>query len=331
MIASGAFLAGRGGGPIARATPPGPSPIPTVPVVSEPGNVDAGAVLEGSLNGVSFLYPKQLPEGLELKSVSVSPLGCCPGSPDSLDAFLATYLSADGKQMLAVSSLRVVGGPTPPTTAQRSDMNATVHGFPARLGQFGSAWQLTWDEDGGVFSVYAPAELSESQVTAFAQTVIPDKTTAAFTASPPAGYAVRYRGEAVVPPAWSVTLNFESETAQVSVAIQQLSEAARAGQELRAKFGSPGFKRVKIGELDALVFGGSQTVAVIWNVALDVGVNLQTDGLGEKSALVFARSLQPVDEANFRATVGSKLSIESGSRFPLPGGPSPGTLITTAK
>jgi hypothetical protein len=332
MIAGGAFLASTGSGPAAGRIPPSTSPVTTVPIVSESDNGGTGSLVEGSLIGLSFLFPTQLPEGLELKSVSVSPIGCCPrsfGSLDALDVFLATYGTADGKQMLAVTSFRVVGRSTPSTTARRVEKNAVVHGFTGHLDRLGSARWLTWDEDGATFNIYAPVELTEAQLTAFAEAIVLDKTTAAFTSSPPAGYAARYEGEGIVPAAWSTTLNFERAGAQVSVVIQQLSEAARATNEVREMFGSPGYKRVKINEANALVFVSGETVALSWNIAADVGVELQTDGLSEESSLALARSLQPVDEATFRATVGSKLSVESGSELSLANGQSVEVSTTT--
>jgi hypothetical protein len=304
---------------------------PTPPAASEPDKVSTGAASERSLTGLSFLFPKQVPEGLELESASVSPIGCCHsplGSLDALDTYLATYRTADGTQMLAVQSLRVVGGPTPSTAATRAESNTVVHGFPAQLGRLGSARWLTWDEDGAVFNVYTPTELTETQVTAFAESIVPDRKTAAFTSSPPAGYTVRYEGKGSVPAAWSTTLHFVRDGAQISVVIKQLSAAELANQEIRDWFGSPGYKRVKVGEADALDFTSRDTVALLWNIAADVGVNLQTDGLSEESALAFARSLQPVDEATFRAMAGGKLAIESGSQLPFPDGT---TIITLEK
>lgn len=319
------------GRPHSSSDTPEPIADTKVPVVSEPDQVATGSAVEGSLNGVSLLLPKQLPDGMELKSASVSPVGCCSESMAFLDSYFVTYITRDGQQMLAVRSVRVVGTPTQTTLVSRSDGNTSVHGFPARMSRYGLARQLTWDEDGEEFNVYAPTELTEEQVTAFADSIVPDKTTADFTSSPPSGYAKRYAGKSIVSPAWMLTLNFESDKAQVSVDVQQLSEAFRAARELSEKFGAPGFKRVKIGEADGLAFTATETVALTWNLAVDEGVNVQTDGLSEESALAFARSLQPVDEATFRATVGSKLSIESGSLFPLPGGPPSGTFVTPAK
>jgi hypothetical protein len=136
-----------------------------------------------------------------------------------------------------------------------------------------------------VFNVYALTELTETQVTAFAEAIVPDRKTAAFTSSPPAGYDVRYEGKGIVPAAWSTTLHFERDGAQISVVIKQLSTAELANQEVSEKFGSPGYKRVKVGEADALEFTSRESVALLWNTTVDVGVNLQTDGLSEESAL----------------------------------------------
>ena len=104
-----------------------------------------------------------------------------------LDSYFVTYITRDGQQMLAVRSVRVVGTPTQTTLVSRSDGNTSVHGFPARMSRYGLARQLTWDEDGEEFNVYAPTELTEEQVTAFADSIVPDKTTADFTSSPPPG------------------------------------------------------------------------------------------------------------------------------------------------
>jgi hypothetical protein len=347
LIAAGAFLASRGGGPVLRRTtatsiPPTstpttarPSPTGTVPFISEPATVSEGSTQARSLSGISFLVPKQLSDGLELESASVSPAGCCPESFDPFDSFLATYLSADGSQMLVVQSLRVVGESTSPTTSPKSDNNAIIHGLPAKLIQIDSAWRLKWLEDGNVFNVYAPAEFTESAVTTFAEKVIPGNATAAFISSPPVGFALRYEGKSIVPPVWSMILNFEGNDLRASVNVKQLSAASLASKEIIKKFGAPGYKRVKVGEADALVTtftpsAGHPHVALVWNIAADQSVTVETDGLSEESALEFARLLQRVDEATFRATVGTKLSIQSGSELSLPNGQQV-TVITTTK
>jgi hypothetical protein len=284
-----------------------------------------------SLAGMTLLLPKSLPKHFRVQNASVMPLGTPAGGPPGFVSHAIALQGANATEVIMISAFGGGGGGSsgtiPPNPAAKT---YRVHGIDAELVGGAPSKQLTWTENGLMYFVAATGSITETDLVALANTVAPaPPKSAAFTMPTPANYAVTFDGNPNEQQTWSYDVNYSRENLdrQQDDNISYSVSPGVKGLPGGLNFGAPAdgqTKKITIGgatatltrfdpmanapaDVRASTPSRSDVVTITWRHpdGLDIGVNAQ--GLTDDEAVAFAESLQKVDEATFKTTLGERL------------------------